>query len=388
MLRAESAAMHARRIGLVLALALTVVTVARSGHELPVYPSYYPHEIEIQTVAPERAGALLPAGRLHAYIGSEPRFSGPMSDVVRAIESLGSFVVVRINPSSPRAQDESWACAVAGVILRAIAPREGLTVHPYPVTPWHGDYLQHVDRAEAARARLLDGVASSAPALVDLKVKADRRLGSAIRSNWNAQGADWDAEIAEVGVADLLAPHVVALNGWQGPAWIRAGWFHAHLLLPEAANDAAAASRLQSDLRRLQADAFASPLDRINLERDFVAALTSGCRSIVAGYRVKREYFNAEFSAGIENIAFDALDGLHSPMFIRTVKLKDFPWNGWLSLGIDGRAEAAWNPIAGFTDRFGRLMWFAVGDPAALASPYDSTWMPNRISDVETSAKR
>ena len=37
--------------------------MAWAGHELPIYPSFYPHEIEIQTVAPERALAL----RLAAY---------------------------------------------------------------------------------------------------------------------------------------------------------------------------------------------------------------------------------------------------------------------------------------------------------------------------------
>ncbi len=57
--------------------------------------------------------------------------------------------------------------------------------------------------------------------------------------------------------------------------------------------------------------------------------------------------------------------GFNSPIFLRTVKLKDFPWNGWLALGIDARPAAAWNPIGGFTDPFGRLMWFALGDPAA-----------------------
>ena len=77
------------------------------------------------------------------------------------------------------------------------------------------------------------------------------------------------------------------------------------------------------------------------------------------------------FSAGIENIAYDSVTGFNSPMFIRTVKLKDFPWNGWLALGLDAAPKAAWNPIAGFTDPFGRLMWFAVGDPAVIPSPYD-----------------
>jgi hypothetical protein len=121
------------------------------------------------------------------------------------------------------------------------------------------------------------------------------------------------------------------------------------------------------------------------LERELVTALAGGCRKIVAGYTVKRDYFSVEFSAGIENIAYDALTGLHSPMFIRTVKLKDFPWNGWLMLGIDGRPTTAWNPIAGMNDPFGRLMWFAIGDPALLPSPYEAGWMLNRISDVQSS---
>ena len=68
--------------------------------------------------------------------------------------------------------------------------------------------------------------------------------------------------------------------------------------------------------------------------------LTAGCRAMVAGYTVKREHFNASFSDGIENIAYDALEGLNSPMFMRTVKLKDFPWNGWLKLGLMRAAPA------------------------------------------------
>ena len=64
------------------------------------------------------------------------------------------------------------------------------------------------------------------------------------------------------------------------------------------------------------------------------------------------------------------------------MKLKDFPWDGWLQLGIDARPQAAWNPIAGFNDDFGRLMWFAISDPAVLPSPYDANWMFNCFSDV------
>jgi hypothetical protein len=110
--------------------------------------------------------------------------------------------------------------------------------------------------------------------------------------------------------------------------------------------------------------------------------LTAQCDTVVAGYTVKREFFNAEYSAGIENVGFDSIEGLNSAMFIRTAKLKDFPWNGWLALAIADSPKAAWNPIAGMDDRFGRLMRFSIGDPALLAAPYDSGWMLNRIADL------
>jgi hypothetical protein len=169
---------------------------------------------------------------------------------------------------------------------------------------------------------------------------------------------------------------------------VRTGWFHAALLLAPSVDEAGTRDRVQANLRRLETRAYEGVVERINLERELVAALAAGCRALVAGYTVKREYVSIEYSAGIENIGFDSITGLNSPIFIRTVKLKDFPWNGWLSLGIDTRPAAAWNPVAGFTDSFGRLMWSAVGDPALMPSPNDAGWMLNRISDVQATPAR
>jgi hypothetical protein len=178
------------------------------------------------------------------------------------------------------------------------------------------------------------------------------------------------------------------VNGWLTPPWVRTGWFQAHRLLADAARDGEQQRRVETDVARLKGGDFAGLVERINLERDLVAALTAGCRKIVAGYTVKREYVNVEFSAGIENIGYDAIAGLHSPIFIRTVKLKDFPWNGSLALGTGATPAAAWNPIGGLTDPFGRLVGFTVGDPALLPSPYEAGWMLNRIADLPSSRER
>ena len=382
-----------KRLGIfvLLLIAVAMVPFARSGHELPVYPSYYPHQIQIETIAPGRAADLLLQSKIQAYIGSEPRFLNPLPDSIRAVESLGSFVIVRVNQESPLVKDNAAACAVARTVVHEIAVRGGnLIFHPYPVTPFHGDYLYHIDLADAAKARLL-GNPVNAPAhqVRSLKVRAiGARAKSLVRPDWYTQNSKWDAAVEEVSVADLVSSSATAINGWLGPPWLRTGWFQAILLLPDSLNDLRMQDRLQAILRRLETSAYESALERINLERELVTRLTSSCHSMVAGYTVKREFVSTEYYAGIENIESDSIEGLNSSIFVRTVKLKDFPWNGWLALGIDTQPAAAWNPIAGFTDPFGRLMWSALSDPALIPSPNDAGWILNRISDVQSNSGR
>src|SRR5260370_39113117 len=119
---------------LVVAALLVTLGVARGGHEMPVYPSYYPHEIAIETMPPERAADLLRDAKIQAYLGAAPRFPGAVPASLRAVESLGSFVIVRTNPDRP-AQAERAACAVVEAILRAMAGNARSRFHPYPATP-------------------------------------------------------------------------------------------------------------------------------------------------------------------------------------------------------------------------------------------------------------
>jgi hypothetical protein len=377
--------MKGRGACVALLVAMVIVTLAKGGHELAVYPSYYPHEITIVTIAPQRAADLLREKKIQAYIGSRPRFTSALPDFIHTIDSLGSFVTVRVNPQSALVRKGQSACRVAAAVVRGMAGREGgLVFHPYPVTPFHGDYLYHADLADAAKARFSGpSDAASTVFLANLKVKATSELArSLVRPGWLTHAGKWDAEVETIRADDLSATSTVSLNGWLGPPWVRTGWYQAELLLANAAVGAAK-ERADADFTRLTAGNFNGLVERINLERDLMISLTADCGKIVAGYTVKREYFSAEFSAGLENIGYDSLGGLNSPMFLRTVKLKDFPWNGWLMLGINARPAAAWNPIAGMTDKFGRLMWYAVGDPALLPSPYDSGWMLNRVADVQ-----
>jgi hypothetical protein len=373
-------------VWLVIAAVSLVATLAEAGHELPVYPSFYPHEIAIESVSPERAAGLLRESKIHAYIGGEPRFSGDVPTSIRSVESLGDFLLVELNPASPLANDQALACAALETAARDMAHRDGFVFHPYPVTPLHGDYLFHADLAAAATARFSRTSAEAvAPPISRPWIKADDALATLVRPEWLARGNEWDVAIVAVDAAELVASATTSVNGWLGPPWIKTGWFHASLLLA-AAEDAETGRHAAATVRQLEGNARRDRVESINLQRELVTMLTGQCRRLVTGYTLKRQYFSAEFTEGIENIGFDSITGLNSPVFIRTVKLKNFPWNGWLTLGTDQTPDAAWNPIAGFTDPFGQLLWSAVGDPALVRSPYDSGWMLNRVSDVRSSS--
>src|SRR5215470_7058173 len=145
------------------------------------------------------------------------------------------------------------------------------------------------------------------------------------------------------------------------------------------------AKRSVEDLyARLTTGAASSLAERIELERRLVSGLAAGCERVVAGYAVRRERFDSEFSEGVENVARDSQAGFDSSIFVRTVKLKDFPWNGWLRLGIATKPAAAWNPIGGFSDPAGRLAWAALADAAMFPSPYGGSWIDNRVVPTVT----
>jgi hypothetical protein len=367
---------------------------AGAGHELPFYPGYYPQEIRLELVPPAAAAPLLKSGALHAYIGADP-FSGARPPAeVKQVESLGSYVVLSFNPASPASASREGRCEAARRIAKSLGAAPDVFVpHPYPITPYHADFLEHFDLVEAARQAY-----AAAPAIPGggLRLRPRSPLAGRLVKT-PAKGNDWDAAIEEIDTEALLAAHGVSLGGWLGPPWLKDGWHHAYLLEAGTLGDAASRQAVEALHRRRVSGDYDGDVARINLERQLVSRLGSGCERVVLGYTIKRESFNAEFSQGVENVAWDSQAGFNSAIFLRTVKLKDFPWNGWLRLGIATRPAAAWNPVAGFSDPAGRLLWAALGDPALLPAPYSAGWVPNRVrvaaltrpspSDVEVPEK-
>jgi hypothetical protein len=357
-----------------------------AGHELPFYPSYYPQEIRVETVPPASAGSLLAKAALHAYVGDDP-FAGRRTPAhIGTSESLASYVVVTFNPATPALATPESRCESAARVITALSPVPGVyTLHPYPVTPLHGDYLQHFDLAEKRKKEYESHARDSLKAAAGLRVRARGALAAKLVGKAaNATGGGWDATVEEVDLDTLLAPSRIGPDLWLGPPWLKEGWFHAYLLEAGAIGDGPVKRAVEDLHQRLTAGGVTSLAERVELERQLVSRLTAGCERVVAGYVVRRERFNSEFSEGVENAARDSQTGFNSSIFVRTVKLKDFPWNGWLRVGIASRPAAAWNPVGGFSDPAGRLLWAALGDPALLPTPSGVSWVADRVSPTVT----
>jgi hypothetical protein len=332
-----------------LAAALCSAAGAHAGHEVPYYPSFYPQEIRIEPLDPARAAGEFgnTADPLHAHLGASPRFSGEAPAWLKSVVSLRSFITARIDPQ--RVPDRDTRCRAIASAANALMAKPDVVPHRYPVTPYHADYLGHAD----------------------LVTRATPAAG--------AGSAEADVRFDEAPIDQVLGQAGIALANWPAPPWAKEGWFQAHHLLKDALSDAADRKRADEIYARLADGEFRDPTERLNLERDLIAALTRGCEVAVVAYRIRREFYSDDFSNGIENILVDSQSGFNSPVFVRTVKLKDFPWNGWLRLGIAEPPQAAWNPVAGFTDAPGRLVWSAVGDNAFLPIPHNSRWVQNRV---------
>ena len=337
---------------------LCLASAAQAGHEISYYPSFYPQEIRIEALTPGEAAKEFSSKTdpLHAYIGAAPAFGGEAPGFLKSVESLRAFIVVSLEPTWAREHSREARCEVLA------AARPGLLKdsisHAYPITPFHADYLMHVDRIPRPSPK----VATSTSAV------------------------SFDA--SEVPLDALLRKAGIGANIWLAPPWAKEGWFQAYHLLRSAMLDAAQAERADALYERLTLGAFNDMAEQFNLGRDLVATLTHGCERAVVGYRLRHEFHSDDFSNGVQNIASDSQSGFNSPIAIRTVKLKDFPWNGWLRLGIADQAGAAWNPVAGFTDAAGRLVWSAVGDDAYLPITHDGRWVQNRAEVVPDEEER
>ena len=222
----------------VLLVAAVVVGWAEAGHENPYYPSFYPQEIALSVAEPAAVPRLFAKNAIHAYVGGLATPKGPAE--LAWVESLRGFAVLTFNPASRVFADARDRCAAAARLAPALAAAKSeFVAYPYPVTPWHDDYVHHVDLIEAAKARTAS--AASVPRLRVRKGFVAPAPGPA----WRSADQEWDATLDEVPLAEVLRDEATRINGWMGPPWLKEGWFQAHALSARAVTDPSARSAIE-----------------------------------------------------------------------------------------------------------------------------------------------
>src|SRR5215470_9192334 len=108
-IRGRHLARIAARVAAAAALAPAVAVPTWAGHESPFDPSYYPHEIRIDAMAPAAAGGPLGRAAIQAFVGGDP-YDGrqPPKDVV-PVESLDAYVVLTANTGRLKTQEARCA---------------------------------------------------------------------------------------------------------------------------------------------------------------------------------------------------------------------------------------------------------------------------------------
>jgi hypothetical protein len=316
----SSARVGARACGSPRCVAIVCSVVAilcplsgRAGHESPFYPSFYPQEIRIETLDPVTAAAEWPKTRVHAYVGDEMFAGIPVPADATAVASLRSYVVLTFDAIQGRyavgRADPASRCTAAHRILPVLVqPRMGYVFHPYPVTPYHADYLEQFDLAHRALLRY-GAQAAGVDSTSELKIRTKGRLAETlIPPGWKADPREWDATLEEIDLDSLVEPEASGPD--RETPWIKQGWYQARLLYAQRSAGGATGLRTEHTYRRLVDGEYRNDVERINMQRSLVTMLVAGCERVVVGYTLRHEYFNTDYSNGVEDVAFDSQAGL------------------------------------------------------------------------------
>src|SRR5262249_28251811 len=158
----------------------------------------------------------------------------------------------------------SARCSRAWHVLKALTTvKMPFVFHPYPVTPYHEDFLLHFDLVERASKRVAEGTAGPT-----LRVKATGLLGQAARqAGLTVVDAGAEATLEEIALPASTAP------------WSREGWSQAYGVYAGALGEASSTAAEEAYTRRVKG-AHESATERANLERRLVTLLTRGCERV------------------------------------------------------------------------------------------------------------
>ena len=146
-----------RALSLCMRAAVRPAPAARPATRCPTIPRSIRRKSASSRSIPERRrrNSASKTDPLHAYLGASPRFAGEPAAHLRSVE-FAALVHHRERQCAaprPRAGREARCRAMAHAAT-ALATHPDVVPHRYPITPYHADYIGHVDPRAEARRRL------------------------------------------------------------------------------------------------------------------------------------------------------------------------------------------------------------------------------------------
>lgn len=410
---------------------LMLVQVALAGHENPFQFSFYPHEIRFFKAKPDEVTNLIyettdtPVVKgLHIYLeplSYEENKQITSSKNIKSLKAIDKIYTILINIPSERTNPLSLY-EFRRSILRYLVDREEISKNIagseplfIPITRFHAEYRYVVNIDNEIRSRwkysenLLrqsinkylevsgavyqDGKITIRNKQVSLSIYSPKNdeialaISSYIKEKLENIGfkihtLDYKKEEADILIniydyQNLTFYNLRNINGIYVGFEQYKGIFLASIIYHNIATQHDELFKASS----LSEQEYASLLQ--NFIKEGIEKSNEQPILLTYSYYV----YNDDFDQGIENMVRSPLTGPLTDVFYRTVKLRLFPWNGWLLVGLNTDKQTYYNPILGFDDAWGKHLWMAMSDSAVVFQPYNTSVEPNRVVwvSVETS---
>ncbi|WP_448605502.1 hypothetical protein [Thermoflexus hugenholtzii] len=370
-----------------LVLSQFYVNIGLAGHENVQYQSYYPHEIRFLQVDNLDVAVRLfknttTSGRvegLHLYLGKIGKTEAKANYSIKYLNFITNIYLLRFSEFNRHLQNSKIRSVIAyGCINRNELAKEMLTSPLFiPLLPYHREtsYVKDIEERlktiectdifqelKILKVGFTAGQEDLADKIVEqIKSNTGFKLNAEKVSNPN----DWDILVTRIDMPSYVLSKLSYINGvYYGTDTFEGTTFIKDLFL----------------------NGKEKPEQRIISEED----LFLYTRSIVSEwyergftyplmYDIEYYIYNDDYDEGLHNMAWSPLVGLTEPSaFFRTVKIKLFPWNGWLLVGSPTVDKCKFNPFPVPGDQTCYGLWSVLSDPAFVLNPYNLTFEPNR----------
>lgn len=362
--------------------------IGLAGHENVQYQSYYPHEIRfLQVDNLDSALKLMrnttTSGRvqgLHLYMemSKKEEVSGITS--VKFLEQITKIYYLKFSEFNQHLKNKTLRTALSYGCINRVELAKEMKTNPLfiPLLPQHRETSYVKDFEEMLKTvncgnvshklgNLKVGFTPAEEAVAEKIVgQIKHNAGSNINVEKVRDSDAWDILVAGVDVPGYVFSKLKYINGvFYGTDSFDGITFIRDLFL--------AGKNITEQRIKNEADLFLYTRLLVSdwYENSFTHPLM---------YDLQYYVYNDDYDEGLHNMAWSPLVGFLEPSaFFRTVKIKLFPWNGWLLVGSPSVDKCRFNPFLVPGDATCYGLWSVLSDPAFVLNPYNLTFEPNRV---------